>query len=105
MVPFSGAYGEIKNGLLLSSNVDHNELGFRLYTCLIFTKLIISKNFCCFRIYLQLGKLYSGVNGKLNFTIQIGSKPLKDDLITFNATSGLDIVSDIVQVSNIFHEN
>ena len=44
-------------------------------------------------------RLYSGVNGKLNFVIQVGSKPLKDEVITFIASSGLDIVSQIVSVS------
>ena len=46
-------------------------------------------------------KLYSGANGKLNFTITIGSKPMKNEKITFNATAGLQVISDIIQVRHI----
>ena len=50
---------------------------------------------------LEEEKLYSGANGKLNFTITIGSKPMNNEKITFNATAGLQVISDIIQVRHI----
>jgi len=50
---------------------------------------------------LEEEKLYSGANGKLNFTITIGSKPMNNEKITFNATAGLQVISDIIQVCRI----
>jgi len=50
---------------------------------------------------LEEEKLYSGANGKLNFTIAIGSKPMNNEKITFNATAGLQVISDIIQVCHI----
>ena len=50
---------------------------------------------------LEEEKLYSGANGKLNFTITIGSKPMNNEKITFNATAGLQVISDIIQVCHI----
>ena len=51
---------------------------------------------------LEEEKLYSGANGKLNFTITIGSKPMNNEKITFNATAGLQVISDIIQVGHTF---
>lgn len=48
-------------------------------------------------------KLYSGVNGRLNFQVQVGSKPLDGESMKLAATAGLDIVSDNIAVS--FHLN
>ena len=50
---------------------------------------------------LEEEKLYSGANGKLNFTITIGSNPMNNEKITFNATAGLQVISDIIQVRHI----
>ena len=38
-------------------------------------------------------KLYSGVNGRLNFQVQVGSKPLDGESMKLAATAGLEIVS------------
>ena len=47
---------------------------------------------------LEEEKLYSGVNGKLNFTVQVGSKPLTNESMKLAATAGLEIVSTSVEV-------
>ena len=44
-------------------------------------------------------KLYSGVNGRLNFQVQVGSKPLDGESMKLAATAGLEIVSDSIAVS------
>ena len=44
-------------------------------------------------------KLYSGVNGRLNFQVQVGSKPLDGESMKLAATAGLEIVSDRIAVS------
>ena len=47
---------------------------------------------------LEEEKLYSGVNGKLNFTVQVGSKPLSNESMKLAATAGLEVISTFVEV-------
>ena len=49
---------------------------------------------------LEEEKLYSGVNGKLNFTVQVGSRPLANESMKLAATAGLEIVSNSVTVTS-----